>query len=110
MNKYLQKLNKRPNINFTLLGENIRLKIGDLEVKEGDRLTVLNKKDKVIYDGTVKFILYKDLVDWGCDDAHLDYWHLGFVLDCVYPNQRPTLIDIFWKAKINNWKILKHNA
>ena len=53
-------------------------------------------------------MLYKDRVDcYGVDDAHVDYWHLGFVLDCTYPNQIHTLMDIFHKARINNWKVIR---
>ena len=107
-NKYLRKLNKRPNVDFELLGKDIGLRIGNLEIKQGDKLTVLNKKDRIVYEGIVKFMLYKDRVDcYGVDDAHVDYWHLGFVLDCNRPNQILTLPDIFHKAKINNWKIIK---
>jgi len=107
-NKYLRKLNKKPNVDFELLGKNIGLRIGNLEIKQGDKLTVLNKKDKIVYEGIVKFMLYKDRVDcYGVDDAHVDYWHLGFVLDCTCPNQIHTLMDIFHKARINNWKVIR---
>jgi len=110
MSGYLKKLNRRPNMDFKFLGKDIKLSIDGFEVKEGDRLTVLNERNQIEYKGTVKFMLYKDKVDWiwGIDDedGHIDFWHLGFVLDCSYPKQIYTLVDIFHEAKINNWKII----